>query len=192
MLNLRSIAIALILALAFIAAPNIAKADVLWEYIDSNNYMFGLYATDIDDNLTGFFSVDIFILNNSWSGYELQIEGFQECTNKTSGASCINRDNGIVTFDPQGGSISPGGQLHFEGTFDPTNKELFNYSMQIYNSEEFYFTSLEPVWNEEYQMLTGPVQGVRSVVPVAPEPISTTLFLVGGTLLGLQQYRKRK
>ena len=29
-------------------------------------------------------------------------------------------------------------------------------------------------------------------IAVAPEPVSTTLFLLGGTLLGLRQYRKRK
>ncbi|MBC8413199.1 PEP-CTERM sorting domain-containing protein, partial [bacterium] len=44
----------------------------------------------------------------------------------------------------------------------------------------------------DYDDMRFKVQFVGSIPPVVPEPVSTTLFLVGASVLGLRQLRSRK
>ncbi len=152
---------------------------------------YGQWQNQVDwaDNLSVNFGGAIY---NDW---RLPITFDQGC----SGYNCTNSEMGYLNYTELGNTAGAGG---FTNTGDFQTLQAKYWSVTEYSSSLNYawgfvfednssggnYDGFQSIRDKNYSAYA---LAVRSGPPVVPEPISSTLFIVGGATLGLRRFRKK-
>lgn len=131
----------------------------------------------------------------SYNDWRLQTALNSDGSGPCSGLNCTKSELGHLFYDELGNRA--GGPLTNTGPFINLKPSLYwsgtgSATMSNLAWDFDFSTGAQDTYNKDLRIYAFAVRDISSAPPVEPEPVSSVLFILGGSVLGGRIYGKRK
>lgn len=169
-----------VLVLGFAVSSWADDADATLSFSDFNQQTVYHYDQDTGNGFKGWF--DLTVTNNTnqaWGDYHFLLFDFD------------NYESSVIFVDSSGGGYDPESTTNTIDSWtistDGKSMDLFFYSNPVGIGQTANFK----VWTDNTAGTNDPF-AIGSFPSVVPEPVSSTLFIIGGVTLGYRHFREKR